>query len=505
MDLTEKDFRAWVEDALKHYHDLIYLGQCPLAVLEIVQNRLDPLNRCVTVEAAIVLQQVLDEAFDALWPTAETDIAAQQAASDARKSDLPPRLRMYAVLDLTFRKELPPQRIYDYKLDIGHTQYYRDRSAGLSKIAAHLWNLQTQLRPPTPTKDATEINWRAHLPPPTYTRLFGIEALLAQALELLATPDRQRFIVLDGLGGMGKTALARELALTAMEAGLFTDLTWETAQRQIFGWAEVQLSTAPALTVDALLNSIARQTGNAQLTAWPSTKKREALHALLHAQPYLVVVDNLETAADYRALAEELWALTGPSKVLITSRYSLTAYEHATSIHLRALPPAAATAFVRYYAQERGDTALHATDEESLARIYQATGGNPLALKLVVGQAALRPLPQVLVDIEQARGNATHFYRFIYWAAWELLSPTARQLLLSLPLLAVTGGPWEALVAIGGLDERQTAASVSELAQLSLLEIGGDAHQRNYSIHPLTRQFILSELVQHAPDASVEL
>ena len=69
-------------------------------------------------------------------------------------------------------------------------------------------------------------------------------------------------------------------------------------------------------------------------------------------------------------------------------------------------------------------------------------------------------------------------------------------------MLATTGGPWEALVAIGGLDERQTLASVRELARLSLLEIGGDALQKCYSIHPLTRNFILSDLVQSAPDAA---
>ncbi len=478
---------ARVKAALQHYHDLPFLGACELASLHLVQRRLPEGLEVTPVLVGQLVQALLDEALALLKPPDNTANTA-------------PALRVYTALTQTYQQGSAPKDIPS-RLHVSRAQYYRDLAQGIEQVAALLCQWENHSiagahsAPQSPT-----AAWRAHLPPPTYTRLFGVEPLLARARDFLAAPERHRFVVLDGLGGMGKTALARAVALAALEAGDFAHLVWETAQRQVFAWSEVQLSTAPALTVDELLNSIARQTGNPHFTAWPSGKKREALHALLHAQPYLVVVDNLETAADYRALAQELWALTGPSKVLITSRYRLDTFEQATSVHVGALPPAAATALLRYHAQERGERALQEADDAILARIYQATGGNPLALKLVVGQAALRPLAQVLAEIAEARGDLETFYRFIYWAAWELLSADARQLLLSLPLLATTGGPWEALVAIGGLDERQTLAGVRELARLSLLEIGGDALQKCYSIHPLTRNFILSELVQPAPD-----
>jgi hypothetical protein len=90
-------------------------------------------------------------------------------------------------------------------------------------------------------------------------------------------------------------------------------------------------------------------------------------------------------------------------------------------------------------------------------------------------------------------------YRFIYWASWETLSPQGRQLFLSLPLLAITGGPWEALVAISGLNEDAAATAVAELARLSLLEVD-PGPPKHYSIHQLTRQFVLSELVNANED-----
>jgi len=42
------------------------------------------------------------------------------------------------------------------------------------------------------------------------------------------------------------------------------------------------------------------------------------------------VVDNLETAADYRALIPDLQSLVNPTKILLTSRHSLHDYPAST-------------------------------------------------------------------------------------------------------------------------------------------------------------------------------
>ena len=139
--------------------------------------------------------------------------------------------------------------------------------------------------------------------------------------------------------------------------------------------------------------------------------------------------------------------------------------------------------------------------DETIARIAQATGGNPLAIKLVIGQAARRPLDQVLNHLKQARGDTEKLYRYIYQAAWELLTPPARQVLLSMPLLSLQGGPWQAVAAIAGLAEEPLAQAVDELVGLSLLD-ASDEGDRRYSIHPLTRSFVLSDLVGEARGTS---
>ena len=126
--------------------------------------------------------------------------------------------------------------------------------------------------------------------------------------------------------------------------------------------------------------------------------------------------------------------------------------------------------------------------------IYLVTGGNPLAIKLVIGQATSRPLSQVLEHLVQAKGDTEQLYRFIYQASWDMLSRPAKQVLLNMPHLTVRGGPWEAVAAVSGLKGEALVRAVDELVALSLLDAGGGIEKR-YSIHQLTRNFVLSDLL----------
>jgi hypothetical protein len=478
------DLVQQVRQALKQFHDLAYLGSCPLATWSAARRRLPrdgPLPDHVTLGRAV--QALLDEAIEALKPATTPN------------PSLPP-WRAYRLLDLTFRQGESASHIYNHLLHLSRTQYYRELDKAIAAVAGLLqdWEWAARMQPDAGGNGDTTPNWADTLPPPTYTCLFGADEPLAAVLAALRDPAGRWLVVVDGLGGVGKTALAREAAVQALQGGAFAGLVWQTAQRQSFNWGAIEVNGEPALTVERLLDGIALQAGLPCPLHWPTEEKQRALRAALRRDAYLLVVDNLETAEDYRAIAQELWALTNPSKALITSRRRLDRYDPVAPVHLRALDQAATSAFARHHAAERGVEAVQGADEATMQRFYQATGGNPLAVKLVIGQAASRPLDQVLDHLVQARGDADPLYRFIYWASWHLLSPPARQLLLTMPHLAVSGGPWDALATIADLDESQLAAAVDELVTLSLLDVSGAA-QKRYSIHPLTHHFVLSELV----------
>ena len=72
---------------------------------------------------------------------------------------------------------------------------------------------------------------------------------------------------------------------------------------------------------------------------------------------------------------------------------------------------------------------------------HLADSGNPLALRLVVGQTHVYALDQVLANLRAAQGQrAEQLYQYIYWQAWHNLEPTAQQTLLLMPLVTESGG-----------------------------------------------------------------
>ena len=124
------------------------------------------------------------------------------------------------------------------------------------------------------------------------------------------------------------------------------------------------------------------------------------------------------------------------------------------------------------------------------------TGGNPLAIKLVAGQATMLPLPQVLADLAAARTGAREFYRYIFLYSWQQLTDTAQRLLLHMPILDVRGATYEDLLAVtDSPDDVTTRAALKQLVDFSLVNVGFAQGELLYSIHRLTERFIVTDLV----------
>ncbi len=359
------------------------------------------------------------------------------------------------------------------------------------------WESMVRLDRPEGLLESEADRWHARLPPATYTRLFGVDPTLDALVEALTNRQRSWLVIIDGLGGSGKTALAREAVLRAYEGSVLDCVIWQTAQQQVFTGQTIRPRDAepypadPVLTVDQVLDGIAVHLGLDSLTSYPTQEKRREIRAVLRHHPCLLVVDNLETAKDTRAIAPLLWAVSNPSKALITTRQQIEMGSPVRAFHTRPLDREAIAAFIDDYVKERG---LPAVDAFGRSLVADASGGNPLAIKLILGQAAYLPLTRVVDQFRSAGGTMQPFYRFLYRRAWALLDDDARTLLVSMPLLASEGGTWETLTAISGLEDARLDAAIARLATLSLLDVAGGAEKR-YTIHPITRHFVLSDIV----------
>jgi hypothetical protein len=373
-------------------------------------------------------------------------------------------------------------------------------------LAAQLLKIeeaQVEAKPPVPAGPSVaepgamgaELPWE--LPPSTYSCLFGTEEKQKHLADALCRDDGPALAVIDGMGGMGKTTLARAVAERC--AGRFNALLWLTARREAEydTWQGKRRDLGrPALTAESMLDAIAIRLGLREMIQQSAAHKHALLAPHLSRIRALIVIDNLETAQDGETVVQTVRQLERPTRFLITSRFRLPA---ELAIHLDDLPLPDSLALLRHEAGLRGLDEMKQANDAALEPIYKVVGGNPLALKLVVGQVTHLPLKRVLDALRQVQrvpGSAEmELYGYLYQQTWGLLSAPARELLLTMPVLPIVGSTWDDLLALSGLDEQTLDQAIAELVRFSLLSVGGWP-DRVYSIHRLTFNFLMSEVMK---------
>ncbi len=333
--------------------------------------------------------------------------------------------------------------------------------------------------------------WPPTIPDERYYPLPGRERHLGQLLDVLRDPQGSPAVVIDGLGGLGKTALAVELARRALRRGLFEGVIGDSAKQELLTGGEIVQVREATLDFDSLLDTIARQLGRWELPTLKPEEKRAALSHLLRQHRYLIMVDNLETAENANALVAHLRGFLDGSRAIVTSRKQVR-HDFIRPLSLQGLEVEDSLFFLRTDAQQRGVQQISEATEEKLVEIHEMTGGAPLALKLVVAQARFLNLDLVLNQLRRATGN---LYPFIFRQSWEQLSPTAQKVLIYIGRTVVTTVSWEELVGVDIAEsEADLVGAIDQLVAYSLLDVSSAAGQTRYGIHQLTRQFVNSDL-----------
>ncbi len=337
---------------------------------------------------------------------------------------------------------------------------------------------------------------RRHLPVADYVRLFGIEALTARVANVLSEPDGPPLVALDGLGGIGKTTLALAVADRLASTDTFADILWVSArQTQLLLTGEIRPVSQPVLTFDALLSRLATQVGRDDLLGLDEERKRRVLYEIFHDTPHLVIVDNLETMSDYRALAPRLRPMAGSTRFLLTTRRSMSEYAFVHSFHIPPLSLTDSIALLQHELERYGRRDKPPSIE-SLSQVYRIVGGLPLALKLVAGQLRHLPTGMVLDDLRSAKGEAaSSLYTFIYRRTWALLDEPARHLLLDMLTISPDGEDLDWLRLISDLPDEQLEQAIAQLTDLALLQTGGPLEHTYYRLHRLTVTFLQTEIL----------
>jgi hypothetical protein len=394
-----------------------------------------------------------------------------------------------SLLRKRFRDGLVVQAVANW-LNTSVSSVYRKQREAIEQLTLILYNKEVQAR------DDYQVQLEKRLKLPPEVHLIGVREHLATLFNVLALAEPVWLVSIEGLGGIGKTALANAVLRQPELTSQFHDIAWVSAKQQDFlPHLELKQIPPPALNASTLIDTLLEQFGQTMTLSQSSQEKKMALTRLLKEEPYLIVIDNLETVVDYQALLPLLRELVNPSKFLLTSRHSLWAYPDVFCRSLADLGQANTVDFIRHEARMQGLPLLAKASKSELNKIYEVVGGNPLALKLVVGQLSILPLSQVLENLKQARDkNIESLYTYIYWQAWHTLHTASQQVLLVMPL--VQDGTLDQLLVLSQLELNELSQALQQLASLSLVQVGGDLEERRYTIHRLTETFLLNEAIK---------
>lgn len=305
-----------------------------------------------------------------------------------------------------------------------------------------------------------------------------------------ALKSRSYIVMIDGIGGIGKTSLALQVLHECLEASQnsksvandfqkFDALIWTSAKDR-------------ELTINDVLDTIARTLEYPALTQLALADKQHEIIKRLQEKPYLLIVDNFETITD-DGVAEFLRKLPEPSKCLVTSRVQNLRQAHAVS--LRGMEREEALLLIKNEGIRLG-LALDALieDKQNFQRLYEATGGAPLAIRWSIGQIKQRgqSIDSVLNSLHGARGD---IFEFIFKRAWSLLSESAIKILMIMPVFASSASK-AAIEAASDLHNWELDDGLGQLVELWLLESNEklEESKRRYNLHPLTRAFAQSRL-----------
>jgi len=465
-ELTPQIFQEYIHEALRAWHVVGDKGNSLLNFLMLVkqQRKRDADDHSLAALRRATNQVILD----GLETLAERDPEGEKILRERF-------LNKDTIGAVAFRRNLSQDQIN------------RQQREAISNLSEILRNRELKLR----EKRAWMLEGK--LPPPSYDRLVGCNQAVETLVEQIQRTGPPWIFNVVGLGGIGKTSIADAVTRRILQDFYFDEVVWLRADPQI-------LSTTvsdPAFSFQKVMSRLADEF--IPPTTSPLARQEEVRH-LLKTTPCLVILDNLEAESEVSYLIEQLRNLSGPSKFLLTSRIQPKGLSGVFIMPVDELSLEDADELIRHYADIRNVPHLADASKSDLQSIYDLVGGNPLGLRLVVELSFTWPLSKILEDLIQVPpGMIEELYRRIYQKVWLILTPPARQLLQTMPLVATNGATFEHLMAASELSEAEFFSAVTELSSRSLLEVRGSLHEKRYGIHRLTETFLRADII-HWPE-----
>ncbi|HUO37652.1 MAG TPA: NB-ARC domain-containing protein, partial [Mycobacterium sp.] len=367
--------------------------------------------------------------------------------------------------------DLGPRRLRDLPTAVG---VFQVRAPGL----------ETEF-PPLRALDVSPGNLRA-----ATTSFIGREAEVA---DLRAAVKTHRLMTLTGVGGVGKTRLATEVA--ALLGDEFPDGVW---------FSDLAAVTDPVAVPDAVAAVLG-------IIQQPGKTVTESVASALEGRVRLLVFDNCEHVVDSAAdLIEAILAASATVTILATSREGLGVSDEqlwrVPSLDVNSgTQSAAVTLFLDRARSVLSDLSLAQPGEaHAVVEICRRLDGIPLAIELAASRMASMTVSEVHDRLDQRfrllvgsrRGLSRHqtLRHAVAWS-YDLLDDAEKALLDRCSVFAGGFDLESACAVVGSDDDFATLDLLDALVRKSLLVADRSSGRTRFSMLQTIRQFAEEQLV----------
>ncbi|MCP4402324.1 MAG: ATP-binding protein [bacterium] len=366
---------------------------------------------------------------------------------------------------------------------------YRDIDPSLSeaeRIRVEIDELEVRLATMSPNTIFSPPPVLHNLPRPDYGSFIGRESELEQIRQLLSPGHRSWIVTIDGIGGIGKSALALEVAhryLHQYEQFLpeerFDAIIWTSAKQTVLTADGIRTRHHILHTLQDIYTAIAVALQREDINRASAKEQAQVVTHALTQQRTLLLVDNLETVDD-EAVLDFLRELPSPTKAIVTTRHRI---DVAYPIRLNGMSWEDTQALILQECDEKC-VSLH---DDDVRRLYDRTDGVPLALVWSIAQMGFGYSPQaVLTRLGQPTNDIT---KFCFEGAIERIKRTPAYPLLLVLSLCADSANREALGYAAELPKLDRDDGLVLLEKFSLVNKKG----KRFWLLPLTKSYAAAE------------